>query len=85
MITMHGDISGPHWQELEKLLPLYRSVTVCEVNNGDSTSFWLDRWLSVGRLVATFPLLYSHATDPEVSVAEVVAEGLDQFLVPRLT
>lgn len=85
MITMHGDISGPHWQELEKLLPLYRSVTVCEVNNGDSTSFWLDRWLSVGRLVDTFPFLYSHATDPEVSVAEVVAEGLDQFLVPHLT
>lgn len=27
MVTMHGDIEGAHWSDLEELLPLYRAVT----------------------------------------------------------
>ncbi|KAF8673019.1 hypothetical protein HU200_049092 [Digitaria exilis] len=49
------------------------------------TSFWEDRWLSVGRLKDVFPMLYSHVTAPEVSVARIIAGGIHNTLVPRLT
>jgi hypothetical protein len=50
-----------------------------------STSFWHDQWLSTGRFNAVFPLLYTHATDGEVTVAQVVQEDLTTFPVPRIT
>ena len=40
---------------------MYRAVTVCKVENGETTSFWQDKWLSQGRLMNKFPLLYSQA------------------------
>ncbi|CAN6348274.1 unnamed protein product, partial [Urochloa humidicola] len=85
LLTMHGDVMGAHWQELQTLLPLYRAVTACEVHNGESTNFWQDRWLSCGRLSQVFPLLYTHTTNEEVSVATVIQEGVEEHLVPRLT
>ncbi|CAN6345376.1 unnamed protein product [Urochloa humidicola] len=85
LVTFHGDVVGAHWQELTTLLPLYRAVTVCEVYNGESTSFWQDRWLSIGRLREVFPLLYSHALYKEISIAGVVQDGLMPYLVPRIS
>jgi hypothetical protein len=32
-----------------------------------------------------FPLLYSHTISEEISVAQVLCDGLDRHLVPRLT
>ena len=64
---------------------MYRAVTVCKVENGESTNFWEDKWLSQGRLAVRFPLLYSHAATTEVTVARVAGEGIEPFLVPRLT
>ncbi|CAN6233698.1 unnamed protein product [Urochloa humidicola] len=85
LITFHGEVVGAHWQDLTTLLPLYRAVTVCEVHNGEATSFWQDRWLSAGRLQDAFPLLYTHALHTEISVADVVRDGLPRHLVPRLS
>ena len=85
LVTMHGELAGTHWQDLEDLLPMYRAVTACEVGNGEDTSFWGDRWLAVGRLSVQFPLLFSHATTTEVSVASVLGAGIEHFLVPRLS
>ncbi|CAN6352985.1 unnamed protein product [Urochloa humidicola] len=85
LVTFHGDVVGAHWQDLADLLPLYRAVTVCEVYNGESTNFWLDRWLSAGRLQSLFPLLASHSTSLEVTVAQIVTDGIQQHLMPRLT
>ncbi|CAO2185858.1 unnamed protein product [Urochloa humidicola] len=85
LASMHGDIFGAHWRDLEELVPLYRAVTICEVKNGESTNFWCDLWSQAGRLCDAFPLLYSHATNAEISVAEVMREGLDTYLVPRIT
>jgi hypothetical protein len=66
-------------------VPIYRTVTTCEVFDGSSTSFWHDRWLSAGRLRDLFPLLYTHALAPESLVAHVLREGAEAQLVPRLT
>ena len=85
MISMHGDIAGAHWRDLEELLPMYRTVTVSKVENGETTSFWQDKWLSQGRLMNKFPLLYSHATTTEASVAEVHRNGIEPFLASRFS
>lgn len=82
LVTLHGDIVGMHGKELEGLLPLYHAITICEVFDGVSTSFWLDRWLFAGRLCELFPLLHMHATRGDVLVAQVIEEGLNRHLVP---
>lgn len=82
---LHDDIVGAHWQDLEELLPIYRAITHCQVLDGRSTSFWHDRWLTAGRVRELFPLLYSHTISEEISVAQVLCDGLDRHLVPRLT
>lgn len=58
--AMMGEVAGAHWHDMAELLPLYRVVTISEVEKVCSTSFWKDRWLSVGRLSDVFPLLYTH-------------------------
>lgn len=85
LVAMTGEITGKHWGDLEELLPLYRAITASQVGNGVSTSFWADRWLSLGRLQDIFPVLYSHVTRPDISVAHVVSAGIRATLVPRLT
>ncbi|CAO2178496.1 unnamed protein product [Urochloa humidicola] len=85
LVSMQGEAEGVHWQDLHDLLPLYRSLTSSVVGNGATTSFWHDRWLSIGRLCEVFPLLYSHSTKLEVSVSAVVHSGLDTVLTRRIT
>ncbi|KAK1608688.1 hypothetical protein QYE76_032361 [Lolium multiflorum] len=72
---------------LEKIfrecLPLYRTITRVAIQDGRSTSFWFDKWLSGSPLAERFPALFSHCTRQHATVATVVARGLD--LQPRLT
>jgi hypothetical protein len=37
--------TGHHWSALEKLMPIYRSITTSVVGDGRRTAFWLDAWL----------------------------------------
>ena len=85
LVTMDGEVVGTHWRDLASLLPMYRAVTTCEVRDGLSTAFWEDRWLSMGTLKDLFPLLYTHATTKDITVAMAVEGGLERYLVPRLT
>ena len=64
---------------------MYRAVTASVVGDGAATSFWSDRWLPIGRLAEQFPLLFSHASTADVSVASVLGDGIEHCLVPRLT
>jgi hypothetical protein len=82
LATLHGNVTRAHWSDLNELLPAYRAITSSEVFNGMSTSFWHDQWLSTGRLNVVFPLLYTHATDDEVTVAQVVQGGSPPSLSP---
>ena len=70
---------------MEQLLPMYRAISVCKVGDGAATNFWGDRWLSIGRLAEQFPLIFSHTTSTDASVASVLGAGIEHFLVPRLT
>lgn len=74
--TLVGDVAGTHWKALADLLPVYRAITSSVVVDGASTSFWHDKWLPDGRLKETFPLLYTHAVDREVSVRDVVTGSI---------
>lgn len=74
-----------HWDVLKSLLPTYRAVTTAEVHDGRGTTFWLDAWNGDDDLATSFPALFSHVRSPEVSVRDVVDQGLQTMLVPRLT
>lgn len=55
------------------------------MSNGIDTSFWRDRWLSAGRLSDMFPRLLTHTVNENVTVAQVVTNGLESHLTARLS
>lgn len=84
-VNLQGEVEGAHWRALQDLLPLYRALTCSAVADGASTSFWFDRWLPEGRLCEMFPLLFSHPVHTELSVQQMLTDGLDMHLVLCLT
>jgi hypothetical protein len=54
----HGLNSSFLGKNIFKHLETFRAVTQCQVNNGQSTFFWLDRWLLPEPLSTVFPALY---------------------------
>nr|CAB3446635.1 unnamed protein product [Digitaria exilis] len=55
------------------------------VGNGKDTAFWHDYWLLSASLADSFPALYSHCTNLEVSVHHALSTTMDTYLQPRLT
>lgn len=55
------------------------------VGNGESISFWLDVWTGDEALAETYPALYSHYRSQDITVREVVTNGIQTALVPQLT
>ncbi|RLN09471.1 putative ribonuclease H protein [Panicum miliaceum] len=70
---------------LREELGRYRTITHVLVGNGKTTSFWHDRWMLNTTLADTFPVLFSHRTQPAISVQQAVTRPLDSQLQPRLT
>jgi hypothetical protein len=63
--------TGSHgylWKIIIDELNTYRSITVVNVFNGASTSFWFDHWLPTGPLCFSHAALFSHVTRSNVSV-----------------
>lgn len=85
LVDLSGALHSSHWSSILNLLPVYREITSVHINNGASTSFWLDTWSGDQALAKTYPALFSHAKNENVSVAEVVNTGLHHQLLPRLT
>jgi hypothetical protein len=77
--------TGHHWSALEKLMPIYRSITTSVVGDGRRTAFWLDAWLDKRSLCSLFPALFCHTVDVGSSVMDVMGRGVRAALVPRLT
>ncbi|CAO2178466.1 unnamed protein product [Urochloa humidicola] len=61
------------------------SLTTVRLGNGNATAFWEDRWNGGRSLAEAFPVLYSHVAHHGATVKEVLQQGLQSFLVPRLT
>ncbi|CAO2153322.1 unnamed protein product [Urochloa humidicola] len=83
--TMTGEMVCPHWESLRSLLPLYQAVTTVKLGDGCTTSFWMDVWNGEDSLADRFPSLYSHFKGKDQAVCTIVSEGLERYLVPRLT
>lgn len=66
-------------------MPTLQKITFVLTNNGASTYFWLDTWLTQLPLAYTFPNLFSHSQVPLVRVANILRFGLDSNLRNRLT
>ncbi|KAF8725914.1 hypothetical protein HU200_020482 [Digitaria exilis] len=76
----------PCWRDIKKLIPEYRTIMAVALGDGDSTFFWHDTWSEAGILHDALRTLYSHCTDTDLTVAEVVlAGGMDSALQPRLS
>jgi len=83
--TLKGDVQGGHWQVLRALLPLYEAITTIDLGDGISTSFWFDVWEGDEALADIFPALFSHCTQKEATISELLSAGLQQSLLPRLS
>ncbi|RLM91554.1 uncharacterized protein C2845_PM08G18360 [Panicum miliaceum] len=84
LASLTGTISGPHWEGIKELLPVYMAITTSDVGNGTSTSFWSDHWLPKGPLVHALPALHSHALNKDATVGDVLAQPLHVHFVARL-
>jgi hypothetical protein len=82
---MSSDIHGDHWHTLRSLLPLYQAITIVSIGDGWTCSFLSDVWLGYDALADVYPTLYSHCNSENVSVKEMLEEGLQHTLVPRLS
>ncbi|GJN29104.1 hypothetical protein PR202_gb17297 [Eleusine coracana subsp. coracana] len=83
--SMIGNMAGTHRCTLQRLLPVYQSIRTVNIGNGNTTSFWNDQWLQIGRLGDIYPTLCSHAVTTSMSVVQVMVTGLRAQLVPRLS
>ncbi|WVZ65394.1 hypothetical protein U9M48_014768 [Paspalum notatum var. saurae] len=80
-----GEVNGAHWDSLRALLPAYRCLSRVAVGDGSNTNFWLDVWHGDKCLAEQLPALYSHSTDDSVSIKQVLNQGIERWLVPRLS
>ncbi|KAK3163343.1 hypothetical protein QOZ80_1AG0002410 [Eleusine coracana subsp. coracana] len=80
-----GDVQGTHWAALRALLPTYRRITSVSVGDGRSTHFWDDNWLDGAPLSQAFPALHSHAACADITVRDTMMDGLEIYMVPRLS
>jgi len=85
LASLSGDCVGVHWKSLQDLLPIYRAITTTTIGDGCRTSFWLDHWLPTGQLADTFPALFTHAKEPDASVAKVCSQPLRGHFAYRLS
>jgi hypothetical protein len=71
------------WRNIISLSDEYRSITKCEVGNGNSVLFWSDQWKD-NMFDSSFPRLFSYAKDKLQSVREFFENEsvLDNFHLP---
>lgn len=58
------------WSQINTHLRGYREVTCLQIRDGETTSFWKDKWTTNGPFYIQFPAIYSHALRPNISVAD---------------
>jgi hypothetical protein len=58
------------WRDIFSLVDIYRSITISQIGNGESTLFWKDFWTNGATLCNQFPRLFSFARSEDTAVAE---------------
>ena len=70
---------------MRSLLPIYRAITVVNLADGTTTSFWHDVWDADDSLAERFPELYTHCKNQELTVAQAYDCGLQRSLTTRVS
>lgn len=63
------------WRCLKSSMQLVQQSTGCELGDGTRISFWCDLWLGCGRLMFSFPTLYTFSTSRFCTVASQYING----------
>ena len=85
LANMKCSSMGNHWDLLSSILPLYQAITTVCVGDGRATSFWKDVWIGDDALADRFPRLFTHCTNKELSVRQMLDDGLSHSFVNRLS
>lgn len=71
------------WKDIFSLIGEYRSISRCKPGDGTSVLFWKDFWHGNDTLSASFPRLYSYASNSDISVAQFANTDLcSSFALP---
>lgn len=62
---------SPFWKEVMLLKEVIDISINVKLGNGNSTSFWLDRWLGDCNLATLYPSLFEIAQDKAIKVSQV--------------
>jgi hypothetical protein len=81
----HGLNSSFLGKNIYKHMDTLRAITQCTVRNGQSTFFWLDRWLLPEPLSNIFPAIFSHHQNQHTLVGDIMQVGVQNALRNRLT
>jgi hypothetical protein len=74
-LIKHKQSDSPVWTNLPEVRHIYLSGRDFVVNNGESISFWLDRWTGDKPLCLEFPVLYYLALNQGCTVREIAERG----------
>jgi hypothetical protein len=73
-------------KDLLSCLPTFRNKTKVTIRSGSMTSIWHDLWFQDSTLAHRFPVIFSHTTKPNASMASVCSsQALEIALFPRLS
>jgi hypothetical protein len=81
--TLTGNLHGSHWDTLRSLLTLYRAITIVNLMDRTSTSFWHDVWDGHDSLAERFPELLSQCRNQNITVKQAYDGELNRSLTVR--
>ena len=68
---------------MRSLLPIYRAITVVNLADGTTTSFWNDVWDGHDSLAERFQELLTHCQNNEITVKQAYDGELQRSLTAR--
>jgi hypothetical protein len=68
------------WVQINSMIEIYRNSTCVQIGDGKCTSMWKDKWTTNGPLCFQFPVLFSHAIRPNISISDCWIDG--NWIIP---
>lgn len=78
-------VGHTYLKSMVQFIPLVQQATVCQIGNGELTSFWSDKWCLAGRFAELFPTLFTFARGKGCLVSSQFQGYWDIKLHPNLS